>query len=150
MPAYDFRCEACRWRGVLRFRSYAEYDSGEKRCPRCQSLQVVRSIKRVALLRSEQSRFDTSIDDNTLDNLADADPQQLGRFMRRMSANMDEDFGDDFREVVNRLEKGEDPDSIEKSMPDLADAESSAAGAIGNLTENVTNFSPASGNSDNT
>ena len=30
-----------------------------------------------------------------------------------------EDMGDEFNEVVDRLEKGESPESIEQSMPDL-------------------------------
>jgi hypothetical protein len=36
-----------------------------------------------------------------------------------MSLEMGEDLGDEFGEVVDRLESGESPDSIEQSMPDL-------------------------------
>ena len=36
-----------------------------------------------------------------------------------MGNEMGEDLGSDFNEVVDRLEAGEDPESIEKSMPDL-------------------------------
>jgi len=32
---------------------------------------------------------------------------------------MGEDMGEEFNEVVDRLEKGESPESIEGSMPDL-------------------------------
>ena len=38
-----------------------------------------------------------------------------------MSNEMGEDMGEYFDEVVERLESGESPDSIEKTMPDLAD-----------------------------
>jgi hypothetical protein len=41
--------------------------------------------------------------------------------MRRMADETGEDLGPEFGEVVNRLEKGEDPDAIEKSMPELAE-----------------------------
>ena len=41
--------------------------------------------------------------------------------MRQMSQEMGEDLGDEFNEVVGRLEKGESPESIEKSMPELGD-----------------------------
>ena len=36
-----------------------------------------------------------------------------------MSQEMGEDLGDEFKEVVDRLEAGEDPESIEQSMPEL-------------------------------
>jgi hypothetical protein len=36
-----------------------------------------------------------------------------------------EDLGPEFEEVVGRLEAGEDPESIEDSMPDLGSAQSS-------------------------
>jgi hypothetical protein len=49
------------------------------------------------------------------------DPRSLGRFMRKMSNEMGEDMGEEFNEVVERLEGGESADSIEKTMPDLAD-----------------------------
>jgi len=73
------------------------------------------------------SRFD-STDDSVLDDLADADPATLGRYMRRMSSEMGEDMGEEFNEVVERLEHGEDPESIESSMqlPDAAPAADSA------------------------
>lgn len=53
---------------------------------------------------------------SALDDLADADPATLGRFMRRMSQETGENLGDEFNEVVGRLERGEDPEAIEASM----------------------------------
>jgi Flp pilus assembly protein TadB len=41
--------------------------------------------------------------------------------MRKMSQEMGEDLGDEFGEVVDRLESGESPDSIEESMPELSE-----------------------------
>jgi hypothetical protein len=38
-----------------------------------------------------------------------------------MSDEMGEDLGPEFDEVVDRLEKGQSPEEIESSMPDLAD-----------------------------
>lgn len=52
--------------------------------------------------------------------LDEDDPRSLGRFMKKMSSEMGEDLGDDFNEVVDRLESGESPESIEQSMPELA------------------------------
>jgi len=67
--------------------------------------------------------------------LADADPATLGRFMRRMADETGEDLGEEFNTIVERLERGEDPESIEAdfAVPEDAlededgDAESAAA-----------------------
>lgn len=127
MPSYDYRCEDCHRKVVLTFKTYAEYDTATKACPRCNSTRLTRLISRVGIAKSEGSRFD-STDDSVLDDLADADPATLGRYMRRMSSEMGEDMGEEFNEVVERLEHGEDPESIESSMqlPDAAPAADSA------------------------
>ena len=49
-------------------------------------------------------------------------PQVLGSMMRHMSDEIGEEMPPEFDEVVNRLEKGQSPDQIEKELPDLADA----------------------------
>jgi hypothetical protein len=36
-----------------------------------------------------------------------------------MSQEMGEDLGDEFDEVISRLESGQSPEEIEESMPDL-------------------------------
>jgi Flp pilus assembly protein TadB len=59
--------------------------------------------------------------DSMMAGLDEDDPRSLGKFMRKMSREMGEDLGDDFGEVVDRLESGESPESIERSMPELAD-----------------------------
>ncbi len=117
MPSYDYRCEDCKRRVVLTFRTYAEYDAAEKTCPRCHGTNLTRLISRVAVAKSEESRLSSLEDDTALDDLADADPATLGHYMRHMSSEMGEDLGDEFNEVVSRLERGEDPESIEASMP---------------------------------
>jgi len=71
------------------------------------------------MAKSEDARMDGMMDDSALAGLDEDDPRSLGKFMRKMSNEMGEDMGDEFNEVVGRLEKGESPDSIEQSMPDL-------------------------------
>ena len=58
---------------------------------------------------------------DSLDDLDDADPRALGGMMRKMSAEMGEDMGPEFNEVVGRLEAGESPEAIEESMGDALD-----------------------------
>ncbi len=126
MPSYDYRCNDCKRRVVLTYKTYAEYDQAVPTCPRCKGTNLTRLISRVAIAKSEESRFASLDDDTALDDLADADPATLGRYMRRMSQEMGEDLGDEFNEVVGRLERGENPEDIEASMPELGASEGGA------------------------
>lgn len=119
MPQYTFKCDACQRLANLFF-SYAEYDTAVPVCPHCHSRQMRRRINRVSVAKSEDARLDSLMDDSALAGLDEEDPQAIGQFMRKMSREMGEDMGDEFNEVVDRLEGGESPEAIEQSMPDLA------------------------------
>lgn len=118
MPVYEFRCQDCRRLVRLRL-SFAEYETAVHTCPHCQSQDLKRRIGRIALAKSEDARMDAMMDDTALAGLDEDDPRAIGKFMRKMSREMGEDMGDEFNEVVDRLESGESPDSIEDAMPDL-------------------------------
>lgn len=118
MPFYDYRCQACGKAARLQF-SYSEYGKVQPVCPHCGSLNIKRRISRIALAKSEDTRLDAMMDGDSLAGLDENDPRSLGKFMRKMGSEMGEDLGDEFNEVVNRLEKGESPEAIEQSMPDL-------------------------------
>ena len=119
MPNYDFHCKNCL-RHVRLFYSYSEYDSVEPLCSHCGSSDLRRVISRVAIAKSEESRLDSLDPEGMMAGLDEDDPRSLGRFMRKMGNEMGEDMGDDFNEVVDRLESGESPESIEASMPEIA------------------------------
>jgi putative FmdB family regulatory protein len=118
MPTYDFQCRTCG-KAVRLFISYADYDEANPQCPYCESTDLKRRVSRVALAKSDDARLDGMLDDPSLAGLEDEDPKALGRFMRRMSQDMGEELGEEFDEVVERLESGQSPESIEESMPDL-------------------------------
>lgn len=118
MPFYDYRCQACGKLARLQF-SYSEYGKVQPVCPNCGSLEIKRRINRVAVAKSEDSRLDSMMEGD-LAGLDEDDPRSLGKFMRKMGKEMGEDLGGEFNEVVDRLEKGESPEAIEQSMPDLA------------------------------
>lgn len=118
MPHYDYRCRQCGKYNRI-FMTYAQYDQAQPSCAFCGSRKLVRRIGRIAVAKSEDARMDNLMDDRALAGLDEEDPQALGSFMRKMSREMGEDMGDEFEEVVDRLEKGESPESIEESMPDL-------------------------------
>lgn len=121
MPIYEYRCQNCRRRVSILLRSFAEAEKATPECPRCGSQDLTRLISRVSVLRSEESRLESLADPSSLGDLDENDPKSIGRWMRRMSSEMGEDLGDDFGEVVDRLEAGEDPEDIESSMPDLGE-----------------------------
>ena len=117
MPSYEFRCLNCRKRFDI-FLSYSEYGSAAIKCPHCQSSNVQRKIGRIRFARSEESRLENLADPSKLAGLED-DPRALGKMMREMSAQTGEEMGPEFDEVVHRLESGQNPEEIEKQLPDL-------------------------------
>jgi hypothetical protein len=72
------------------------------------------------------------LDESMFDDVNENDPRSLGRMMRRMADETGEDLGPEFGEVIHRLEKGEDPEAIEKSMPELGEMSGGdASGGMG-------------------
>ena len=120
MPIYEYRCPDCRRRVSLFFRSFSDVED-EPTCPRCGGANLTRLISRVAIVRSEDSRLDDLADPSSLAGLDEDDPKSVARWMRKMSAESGEEMPSEFDEVIDRLESGQSPEEIEKSMPDLAD-----------------------------
>ncbi len=119
MPIYEYRCHDCRRRVSILWRSLSEAESGEARCPRCGGTRLTRLVSRVAVLRSEEARLDALMDTDGLGDLDENDPKSIARWMRKMSKEIGEDAGEEFEEVVGRLEAGQTPEQIEQEMPDL-------------------------------
>ena len=121
MPNYDYRCQSCRQRVTI-YQSYDDYGQVPVECPECGSQDMHRLINRVRIARSEESRMDALADPSMLADLDENDPKSLARAMRSMSDELGEEMPEEFDEVVGRLEAGEAPEDIEKSMPDLGEA----------------------------
>jgi putative FmdB family regulatory protein len=134
MPTYVYRCLDCRRRFQV-FMTYTEYGAKDVHCTHCDSVNVQRKIGRIRIAKSEDSRMENLASDfsdpGALAGLED-DPQALGRMMRKMSSEMGEDMGPEFDEVIDRLEKGQSPDDIESSMPDLG-ADDGPMGGMGDM-----------------
>ena len=118
MPLYEYRCNACQRRVTL-LRSFS--DTSRPHCPECDSEDLTRLISRVAVLRSEESRLESLADPSSLAGLDENDPRSMARWMRKMSQEMGEDMGPEFDEMVDRLEAGEDPEEIERSIGGLGE-----------------------------
>jgi putative FmdB family regulatory protein len=129
MPIYEYRCADCQKKVSVFFRSFSAAAQEQARCPVCHGTHLTRLVSKVRVIRGASSASsEDGFDDSLLDNLDENDPRSLGRMMRRMADETGEDMGAEFGEVVSRLEKGEDPEAIEKSMPELADMGSGDAG----------------------
>jgi len=118
MPLYEYRCNACRRRVTL-LRSFS--DTSAPCCPECDSEELTRLVSRVAVLRSEESRLESLADPSNLSGLDESDPRSMARWMRKMSQEMGEDMGPEFDEMVDRLEAGESPEEIERSVEGLGE-----------------------------
>jgi putative FmdB family regulatory protein len=108
MPIYEYRCAACRRRTSLFVRSPAS--SGRPRCEHCGSSKMTRLLSRFAVHRGGGG---ADIDDmGGLDDVDENDPKSVARWARRMKDEMGEDMGPEFDEMVDRIEAGEDPESV--------------------------------------
>jgi putative FmdB family regulatory protein len=131
MPIYEYNCLDCRRRVSVFFRTFSAASDEAARCPRCNGANLRRLVSKVAVLRSEESRMDSLADDSMLGGLESEDPRALAGMMRKMSDEMGEPLDPEMHEVVQRLERGESPESIEQSMPDLGAGEAGGAGGAG-------------------
>jgi putative FmdB family regulatory protein len=124
MPLYDFICLNCQTRFDV-FMTYNEYGKRQVTCPACKSKKNRRRIPRVRVAKSDDSRMENLAGDfsdpSALAGLEN-DPQAMGRMMRKMGNEMGEQLPPEFSDVVDRLEKGQSPEDIEKEMPDLGEA----------------------------
>ena len=120
MPRYDFRCRKCKNRFEILI-SYEEYGIKDVVCPHCASDDTERIIRKVRLLRSDESRIAEFDQFSGVEDLAamEENPRELGKMMKKMSSELGEEMGPEFNEVVNRLEKGQKPEDIEKDLPDF-------------------------------
>ena len=119
MPIYEYRCADCKRRVSIFFRSFSDTDK-DAPCPNCGSANLTRLVSRVATMKSEDARMESLSDPSAFGDVDEKDPKSMARFMRKMGDQVGgEDLGPEFGEMVDRLEAGENPEDIEKSMPGL-------------------------------
>ena len=118
MPTYDFICNDCNQRFDV-FQTFAEYGKTPVVCAHCNSKNVRRRMTRVRIAKSDDSRMESRTDEFSDMEGLEEDPQAMARVMRKMGKQLGEDLPPEFNEVVDRLEKGQSPDDIEKAIPDL-------------------------------
>ena len=109
MPIYEYICNPCNKRVNLFFRSYDEADRITAVCPDCENSDLRRLI-------SASSISSGKINSTPQQKISPNNPHLLAQTMRSSMRKSGKDYGNEFNEVVHRLEKGENPNSIEKSL----------------------------------
>jgi N-methylhydantoinase A/oxoprolinase/acetone carboxylase beta subunit len=69
-------------------------------------------------MMGEEARLERLADPSHLGGFDETDPRSMARAMREMANEVGEDAGPEFHEVIDRLESGENIESIDKSLSD--------------------------------
>ncbi len=108
MPIYEYLCTPCEKVVNLLFRSYDEANKITIVCPNCGKRDLRRLMSASSISGGNNSNPRPKISAN--------DPHSLAQTMRSSMQKSGQDYGNEFKEVAHRLEKGEHPNSIEKSL----------------------------------
>lgn len=106
MPLYEYRCRDCRRTVTLLTLRVSE--SVDPVCEHCGGRHLDRLMSRFALVRSEDQRMDDLTDDASLGDVDESDPKSMARWMRKMGDELGPDAGEDFDEMVDEVERGDD------------------------------------------
>ncbi|HML95859.1 MAG TPA: zinc ribbon domain-containing protein [Thermodesulfobacteriota bacterium] len=130
MPIYEFFCKKCNT--VFKFYSRTIDTTTIPKCPRCRRVKLERMFSSFATLGKSGKGEDTApdIDASKLESAlsllergaesVDAeDPRQAADFMRKLTDAAGISMGEGMEEALARMERGEDPDSIEAEMGEL-------------------------------
>lgn len=119
MPIYEYHCSACKRRTSVLVRSVTS--TVRPKCEHCGSARLSRMMSKFAV---HGGRIDL---DNpaSMDGLDESDPKSIARWARRMGDEAGEDLGPEFDDMVNRIEAGEDPESV------MSEADADAGSADG-------------------
>jgi len=137
VPIYEYRCLDCRKKISIFFRSMSAV--ANPKCPECNGTNLERLFSRIVVRRGG-SRSDSSggmetLDDDYGDDMGmgpdsygdpygddyganpfglddDADPREIARMTRQMSAQMGEPLDADLDRALSDLERGADPDEV--------------------------------------
>ena len=113
MPIYEYHCSDCSKDVSIFFLSFTEATENTPSCPDCGNEKLERLLSQVSFSQNtnEVQTNKTTIKNSDLEN-----PKSLAKEMDKATSNSKTDYGEDFKEVKGRLEKGETPVSIETKM----------------------------------
>lgn len=146
MPIYEFYSPDNNRLYQFLARSLA-YRDKTPRCPDDPSYRMERRVSRFAVIGKvkEDTGDDpfAGLDDSKMENFMaemerdmsgmdenNPDPRQLGHFMRKMTDMMGDKTPPELREMVRRLEAGEDPEKLEEQFGGMEGEEEGAGDAL--------------------
>ena len=123
-------------------------------CPDNPEFKLEKRMSRFAIIGKAKEETDddpfAGIDDDKMDALMadmekdmaglddeNPDPRQLGHFMRKMTDMMGDKVPPELKEMVKRLESGEDPEKLEAEFGDLGGDENGEGGGADLLFSNM-------------
>ena len=127
MPSYDYRCNNCGRTFALFFKSIKDYDpASAQTCPHCQSTDVARRIKKVAI--PKQGRDLSQLSSGEMLNVFNSgDSKEVGKMFQQVTDTTGVDAGSTYNEATQRLLKGESMDSVERDLSSRPGASTSDA-----------------------
>ena len=114
MPIYEYHCEECAKDVEVFFLSFSDASEETPKCPECGGQKLERIISSVALVK-EQAPSGAPPPDKRQQPYVE-DTKALSDAMKKAERGSKGGFGDDFKEVAGRLERGESSESIEKKL----------------------------------
>ncbi len=135
MPIYEFYCDNCNV--VFNFLSSRINTSTLPDCPRCGKKEINRQMSTFATIGKATDESDdmmAGMDETKMEEafgslmqeaegMNEDDPRQMATLMRKFTEKTGLNLGDTMEDAISRMEKGEDPDQIEKEMGDTLDGD---------------------------
>jgi len=135
LPIYEFYCKNCNT--VYKFLSRRVNTRTIPDCPSCKDVKLDRKVSLFATVsgsRGEDSDGMPPIDEGKMEKamsmlateaaqMKEDDPRQAAQLMRKLSDATGLKMGGGMEEALSRMERGEDPEAIEREMGDVLEAE---------------------------
>jgi putative FmdB family regulatory protein len=113
MPIYEYHCPGCRKEVSIFFLTVSEALEEKPVCPDCGSKKLGRVMSNVSSVTKSDDVKKTGVPNAAA---GAEDTASLARAMRESGRKSKTGFGEQFKEVASRLEKGEPSKSIERSL----------------------------------
>jgi putative FmdB family regulatory protein len=135
MPVYEFYCERCNT--IYNFFSRTINNDRIPKCPKCKTVKLKKKISMFNTPSGKAKETEDGMPDIDQSRLEKAmamlgreagsinedDPKQAANLLRKLSDAAGLNLGHGFQEALARLERGEDPETIEQEMGDIFDGE---------------------------
>jgi putative FmdB family regulatory protein len=100
MPIYEYLCRSCKKRSSILVLSIS--NPAPASCHHCGGTEMERLLSRFASPKSEEARLESMTDLDSLGDLDDQDPASAARMIKKMSAEMGEEVGDEMEAMMDQ------------------------------------------------